>query len=288
MTLPSASPESDPELTTFHAVRVGVFDSGLGGLSMMDALRQGLPGATFHYVADSGHAPYGERDDAYILARCEAITQSLLDRGADMIVVACNTATAVAIRTLRHTWPRLPFIGVEPGIKPAITVSGSGRIGVLATPMTLASAKFRDLVEAHAAGVALTLQPCPGLAAEIEKGALDSPALRELVQRFTAPLLHAEVDTVVLGCTHYPLIRPLFEAAMPGVRLVDTSGAVARHARRLAQVLVHAETHTDPYARGGTPDAVSLTLWSTGDPLHLQAVARRWLDAPDLQATALP
>lgn len=281
MTLPHPLPEQDPELTTFNALRVGVFDSGLGGLSMMAALRHSLPGATFHYVADSGHAPYGERDDAFILARCEAITQALLDMGADMIVVACNTATAVAIRELRHAWPRLPFIGVEPGIKPAITLSPSGRIGVLATPMTLASAKFRSLVDAHAAGMALTLQPCPGLAAEIEKGALDSPALRGLVQRFSAPLLQADVDTAVLGCTHYPLIRPLFEAALPGVRLVDTSGAVARHARRLAQVLVHTGE------RSAAADAADLTLWTTGDPMHLQSVARQWLDAPTLRARAL-
>ena len=173
------------------------------------------------------------------------------------------------------------FIGVEPGIKPAITLSPSGRIGVLATPMTLASAKFRSLVDAHAAGMALTLQPCPGLAAEIEKGALDSPALRGLVQRFSAPLLQADVDTAVLGCTHYPLIRPLFEAALPGVRLVDTSGAVARHARRLAQVLVHTGE------RSAAADAADLTLWTTGDPMHLQSVARQWLDAPTLRARAL-
>lgn len=277
MTLSHPFPEQEPELTTFSGLRVGVFDSGLGGLSMMEALRQSLPGASFHYVADSAHAPYGERDDGFILARSTALTQQLLARGADMVVVACNTATAVAIRELRHAWPKLPFIGVEPGIKPAITLSPGGRIGVLATPMTLASAKFRDLVADHAAGVALTLQPCPGLAAEIEKGALDSGALRDLVQRFAAPLQHAEVDTVVLGCTHYPLIRPLFEAALPGAQLVDTSGAVARHARRLAQVWLQTAT---PRA----PEAPALHLWTTGDPAHLEGVARQWLAEPGLRA----
>lgn len=277
MTLPHPFAEPEPELTTFSGLRVGVFDSGLGGLSMMGALRQSLPGAAFHYVADSAHAPYGERDDGFIRARSTVLTQQLLELGADMVVVACNTATAVAIRELRHAWPKLPFIGVEPGIKPAITLSPGGRIGVLATPMTLASAKFRDLVADHAAGVALTLQPCPGLAAEIEKGALDSGALRELVQRFSAPLQNAEVDTVVLGCTHYPLIRPLFEEALPGAQLVDTSGAVARHARRLAQVWLQT-------ASTRATEAPTLRLWSTGDPAHLQRVARQWLAEPGLYA----
>lgn len=277
MTLPHPFAEPEPELTTFSGLRVGVFDSGLGGLSMMGALRQSLPGAAFHYVADSAHAPYGERDDGFIRARSTVLTQQLLELGADMVVVACNTATAVAIRELRHAWPKLPFIGVEPGIKPAITLSPGGRIGVLATPMTLASAKFRDLVADHAAGVALTLQPCPGLAAEIEKGALDSGALRELVQRFSAPLHQAEVDTVVLGCTHYPLIRPLFEEALPGAQLVDTSGAVARHARRLAQVWLQT-------ASTRATEAPTLRLWSTGDPAHLQRVARQWLAEPGLYA----
>lgn len=281
MTFNGPTPLPDPNLPSFDGLRVGVFDSGLGGLSMVESLRGHLPGAGMDYVADSGHAPYGERSDDYILARCQIITQALLDRGADLIVVACNTATAVAIKELRHAWPRTPFIGVEPGIKPAITTSPSGRIGVLATPMTLRSAKFKALIDTHAQGVSLTLQACPGLAAEIEKGALDSPALRELVATFCAPLREAQVDTVVLGCTHYPLIRPLFEAAMPEeVQILDTAGAVARHALRLAQV-VHAHGVN---AKDTSPE---LRLWSTGDPLHLQEVARRWLRLEDLVAQPL-
>lgn len=281
MTAHDSSTSQDLELTSFDGLRVGVFDSGLGGLSMVEALRHQLPGAGMDYVADSGHAPYGERDDRYILGRCHQITQRLLDRGADLIVVACNTATAVAIRDLRQTWPGVPFIGVEPGIKPAITVSPQGRIGVLATPMTLSSQKFRDLIDAHAQGVHLVLQPCPGLAAEIEKGALDTPALRALVDRFCAPMTVDQVDTVVLGCTHYPLVRPLFEDALPAsVQILDTSGAVARHARRLAQVI-----HAHGVNARDTSD--SLRLWTTGDPLHLQEVARRWLSQPRLTAQPL-
>lgn len=281
MTNHDSRTSQDLELTSFDGLRVGVFDSGLGGLSMLEALCQQLPGAGMDYVADSGHAPYGERDDQYILARCRQITQGLLDKGADLVVVACNTATAVAIRELRHTWPGVPFIGVEPGIKPAMTVSPTGRIGVLATPMTLASQKFRDLITTHAQGVQLILQPCPGLAAEIEKGALDTPALRALVARYCAPMTEGQVDTVVLGCTHYPLVRPLFEEALPtSVQILDTSGAVARHARRLAQVI-----HAHGVNARDTSD--SLRLWTTGDHLHLQEVARRWLSQPWLTAQPL-
>jgi glutamate racemase len=281
----SAPPSStDHELTSFDGLRLGVFDSGLGGLSMLEALRNQVPEASVDYVADSGFAPYGERSDDFIMNRCRVVTEALLDRGAELIVVACNTATAVAIRELRHAWPKTPFIGVEPGIKPAITASASGRIGVLATPMTLASRKFRDLVDTHADGAQLTLQPCPGLAAEIEKGALDTPALRDLVARFCAPLQQADVDTVVLGCTHYPLIRPLFIQAMPAeVQILDTAAAVARHARRLAQV-IHPPGSTDAGVR--TPHEL-IRLWTTGDPLHLQEVARCWLGEPALTARRL-
>lgn len=281
----SAPPSStDHELTSFAGLRLGVFDSGLGGLSMLEALRHQVPEASVDYVADSGFAPYGERSDDFIMNRCRVVTEALLARGAELIVVACNTATAVAIRELRHAWPKTPFIGVEPGIKPAITASASGRIGVLATPMTLASQKFRDLVDTHADGAQLTLQPCPGLAAEIEKGALDTPALRDLVARFCAPLQQADVDTVVLGCTHYPLIRPLFIQAMPTeVQILDTAAAVARHARRLAQV-IHPPGSTDAGVRA--PQEL-IRLWTTGDPLHLQEVARCWLGEPTLTARRL-
>jgi glutamate racemase len=260
---------------------IGVFDSGLGGLSVLAALVDTLPRADFVYFADSAHVPYGNKDETYIQARVLAIGAELIQSGCSLLVVACNTATAVAIKELRHAWPRTPFIGVEPGIKPAITTSPSGRIGVLATPMTLRSAKFKTLIDTHAQGVSLTLQACPGLAAEIEKGALDSTALRELVATFCAPLREAQVDTVVLGCTHYPLIRPLFEAAMPEkVQILDTAGAVARHALRLAQV-VHAHGVN---AKDTSPE---LRLWSTGDPLHLQELARRWLRLEDLAAQPL-
>ena len=178
--------------------RIGVFDSGLGGLSVLRALHQYLPLAEMLYVADSGHAPYGEKDTAHIIARSEYITNFLLEQGAQAIVIACNTATAAAAQHLRARWPDVPIIGVEPGVKPAVTHSPSGRIGVLATPGTLASPKFQQLVERHGRNAEITLQACPGLAKEIEGGELDTPRLRELVAE-----QGGEVGLIV-HCPHGP------------------------------------------------------------------------------------
>jgi glutamate racemase len=269
-----------PERTAFAGLRIGVFDSGLGGLSMLAPIQAQLPGAALVYAADSRYAPYGERSDEYVLERSRALTEFLLRQGARMIVVACNTATAAAIHDLRQRWRDVPFIGVEPGVKPALTQSPTGRVGVLATPMTLRSEKFQHLLAAQDHREGVVLQACPGLAAEIERGALDSPRLRELVAEFVAPLVAARVDTVVLGCTHYPLIAPLFQDALPAsVRLIDTAPAVARHARRLADVLLQngipKATPPAAEAEGG------VDLWSTLDAEHLARVAHQWLGLPE-------
>lgn len=267
---------------TYEGLRIGVFDSGLGGLSVLRALRAQMPAASLLYVADSGHAPYGERDDAFIQARSEHISDFLVHQGADAIVVACNTATAAAIHRLRLRCGDLPVIGVEPGVKPAVAMSASKRVGVLATPGTLGSLKFRRLVEQHGQGAHLVLQACPGLAREIESGVLDTPALREMVARFCEPLREAQVDTVVLGCTHYPFVAPLIQAALgTHVHIVDTAQAVAQHTRRVSGRHPGATTTTHALASGDT------RLWSSADPQHLQRVARAWLGL-DAAASALP
>jgi glutamate racemase len=259
-------------------VRIGVFDSGLGGLSVLQALRHQVPGAELLYVADSGHAPYGERDVAHITTRSGHITRFLLTQGAQIIVVACNTATAAAVQHLRHTWPAVPIVGVEPGIKPALAMSPTGRIGVMATPATLGSERFRALLNRHADNAKVTLQACPGLAREIEHGLLDSPKLRQLVQGFTAPLKGAEVDTVVLGCTHYPFVRHLIQEEMgPDVTIVDTSDAVARQCARQLPEFPEAVSTTSLLGR--------ISLWSSGPPGHLAQVVRHWLD---IKAEARP
>jgi len=259
--------------------RIGVFDSGLGGLSVLRALHQYLPLADMLYVADSGHAPYGEKDTTEIIARSEYITDFLLTQGAQAIVIACNTATAAAAQHLRARWPDVPIIGVEPGVKPAVAHSPSGRIGVLATPGTLASPKFQHLVERHGRNAEITLQACPGLAKEIESGELDTPRLRELVAQFAGPLQEAQSDTIVLGCTHYPFVRPLFEQVLgPGVRIIDTSDAVARHVAHLVTELPACTPETS---------GSHIRFWSSGNPALLSQIVQRWLHLKT-EAQALP
>ncbi len=267
--LPEMSPPPvHPALADARPV-LGLFDSGLGGLSVLRSAQAHLPHARFLYVADSGHAPYGERDEAFIVGRAQAISHFLLGQGAQALVVACNTATAAAVRQLRAEHPGLPIVGVEPGVKPAVALSRNARVGVLATPGTLRSDKFQALVASHAKGAQLVLQPCPGLAREIERGELDTPALRELVAQFCEPLSAAQVDTVVLGCTHYPFVAPLIQEALgPSVTLLDTADAVARQAARL----VHA-----PPGKQASSNELDLQLWSSGDAAHLAEVTNRWL-----------
>jgi glutamate racemase len=258
-------------------LRIGVFDSGLGGLSVLRALRTHLPAAELLYVADSGHAPYGEREDTFVQTRSEHISDFLVEQGVDAIVVACNTATAAAIHRLRLRCGDLPVVGVEPGVKPAVALSKTKRVGVLATPGTLGSLKFRHLVERHGAGAHLVLQACPGLAAEIEVGELDSPVLRDMVGQFCAPLKAARIDTVVLGCTHYPFVEPLIRDALGAeVCILDTAEAVAIQTKRMTSA------DTASAQKLGT-----VHLWSSADPVHLQQVALAWLNI-DAMATYLP
>jgi glutamate racemase len=255
---------------------IGVFDSGLGGLSVLRALHARLPRADLTYVADSGHAPYGERDGEFIVARSQAICDFLVARQVDAIVVACNTATAAAIDLLRKAHPGIPIIGVEPGVKPAVTRSINKRIGVLATPSTLASEKYKRLIESHGRGATIVPQACPGLAKEIEAGQLDTPALRTLITRFADPLRQAQVDTVVLGCTHYPFVAGLFQEALgPDVTIMDTSDAVALQTARLCADRLAAARHDKHDMEHKF--AGHIHLFSSGDPQHLADVAQHWL-----------
>lgn len=264
--------------------RLGVFDSGLGGLSVLRALRRALPGASLLYAADSGHAPYGERDAAHVQARSARLAEHLRGQGAELLVIACNTATAVAAAALRDAHPGWPIVGVEPGLKPALAATRNGRVGVMATQATLASPKFARLVDATRAAVPagglLQLQACPGLAAAIEAGEPDAPAVQAEADRHAAPLRAAGVDTVVLGCTHYPFAAAALQAALgPGVVLVDTAEAVAREAARRCAALVPAPT---------AADAGGLRFWTSGDPAGLARFLARWLDLPSAVVEPLP
>ena len=254
-------------------VRIGIFDSGVGGLSVTQAIRARLPHAELLYAADTAYAPYGDRSEEFLCDRSERIARFLLDQGAQMIVVACNTATAAAVARLRAGSPTLPLVGVEPGVKPAVALSAARRVGVLATTRTLASDKFRKLAQAHADGATLVLQPCPGLADSIEAADAQGSGLDVLVERYCAPLRDAGVDVAVLGCTHYVFARALFERALPGVHLVDTAEAIARQTARFATDLVErGEADAD------AADEPALRAWSSGSPHVLASFAQRWLD----------
>ena len=211
-----------------HAA-IGVFDSGLGGISVLHEIRGLLPSESLIYIADSAHVPYGEKSPEFIVQRSIAITEFLLAQPVKAIVVACNTATAAAVTELRQRWPELLIVGMEPAVKPAVLASVSGKIGVLATTGTLRSARFAALLERFASDVEVITQPCPGLVELIEAGQLDSAVTRNLLNSYVEPLLQAGCDTLILGCTHYPLLKPLLQTLVPnGVQLIDTGKAVAR------------------------------------------------------------
>lgn len=232
--------------TEGNSAPVGVFDSGVGGLSVLRHIHALLPQQDLLYFADSGFAPYGEKPESEIVARAEHIAEFLLARGARALVVACNTATVAAISVLRARYPGLALVGVEPGLKPAAALSQSRIVGVLATNSTLQGEKFKLLQQqiSQETQVRFLLQPCTGLVQQIEQGELDSPATRELLQRYIPPLLAQGADTLVLGCTHYPFVRDQIERIIAAqgskpVTLIDTGAAVARQLQRLLSAGQH-------------------------------------------------
>lgn len=241
---------------------VGVFDSGVGGLSVLREIRQLLPAESLLYVADSGFVPYGEKPPELICERSRAIAEFLLAQGAKALVLACNTATAAAVADLRAHF-QVPIIGMEPAVKPATLATRSGVVGVLATTGTLRSARFAALLDRFAGSVKVVTQPCPGLVECVERGELSGPQVNALLARYTQPLLEAGCDTLILGCTHYPFLRPALRQLLPShVHLVDTGAAVARQLRaRLAEL--------DALAQG---PARPTRLWSSGDAAALERV----------------
>jgi len=215
------------------AACIGVFDSGVGGLSVWREITRQLPAESTLYVADQAHIPYGPRPPAEVRRYAEAITRYLIARGAKLVVVACNTASAAALRHLRAVFPEVPFVGMEPAVKPAAQTSRSRVVGVLATPGTLQGPLFTDLMKRFP-DVTLIKQPCPGLVEKVEEGRLDTPDTAELLGGFLRPVLGAGADTIVLGCTHYPFVLPAIRRiAGPAVEVVDPAPAVARQAGRL-------------------------------------------------------
>ena len=214
---------------------IGVFDSGLGGLTVLQSLRSLLPGEDFIYFADQAFCPYGGRPETEIRDRAFAVTDALRAEGAKLVVVACNTATIAAVAALRAA-VSMPFVGMEPAVKPASALTRTGVVGVLATPGSLAGDKFQHLVATHAQGVKVLTQPCRGWVESVEAGDLDGPVVRQQVRAAVQPLIDAGCDVLVLGCTHFPLLRAVIaELAGPTVTLLETGPAVARQTLRVLE-----------------------------------------------------
>jgi len=216
---------------------VGVFDSGVGGLSVFERIRTDLPCETLLYVADSGHAPYGDKPTEIIAERATAITSFLLDHHAKAVVVACNTATAAAVVGLRRQFA-IPIIGIEPAVKPAVAISRSGVIGILATGQTVDSARFADLLRQHGQQARVLAQPCPGLADCVEQGDLDGQRPLALLSHYLEPLIAQKIDTLVLGCTHYPFLNQLIKKIVgQEIIIIDPSAAISRQLYRILENL---------------------------------------------------
>ncbi len=240
------------------APAIGIFDSGVGGLSVLRAIRRDIPCQPVIYLADQAHVPYGVHSKAEVRAFSEGITHFLLEQGAQLIVVACNTASAAALYHLRQTFPSVPFVGMEPAVKPAAASTRSRVIGVLATPVTFQGELYASVVERFAKDVTIYQDICPGLVRQIENGQLDAPETRLILERALKPMLKQGVDTVVMGCTHYPFVIPLIqEIAGPNVQVIDPAPAVARQTGRLL---------TERGLRANCQQPAGVAFYSTDDP----------------------
>jgi glutamate racemase len=241
-----------------------MFDSGLGGLSVLRELVRLSPGADVVYVADSANVPYGTKSPAFIRERSLAIARYLVEaHQARAIVVACNTATTHAVAALREAFPGVPIVGMEPALKPAAAATHSGVVGVLATPATLEGERFIDLAQRYTDGIELLTQPSPGLVECVESGDVSGPEAERLLRLYTGPMLARGADTIVLGCTHYPFLRDAIRDVVgPDVALIDTGAAVARQTVRVLG---------DATGAGASNGAGRITYYSSGDV----AAARR-------------
>ena len=261
---------------------IGVFDSGIGGLSVLPALRAALPHEHLLYWADSAHAPYGEKGDDFVRQRSSAITEHLvLTHGIKALVVACNTATAATIAALRSTYPQLPIVGLEPALKPAAQLTRTGRVGVMATQGTVSSDKFQRLLHSLEGQADFVVQPCPGLALAIEHSAHPDTqtqaheAVQELLQRFTQAMGRfgtqpGDIDTLVLGCTHYVFVQEDLQRIVGAdVSCLSTGEPVAQQTRRLLEAAGTLRTSAD--------GAAQTQLLTNGDLAALQGAAQRWL-----------
>jgi len=240
---------------------IGIFDSGVGGLSVLKAIRQELPQESILYLADQIHVPYGKRTLTEVRLFSTAITRFLLDMDAKLIVVACNTASAAALNSLRITFPKISFIGMEPAVKPAAEISLTRRVGVIATSATFQGALYSSVVERFAQDVILFQQTCPGLVEQIEAGHLDSQKTRNILENALSPMIEKGIDTIVLGCTHYPFVISLIkEIAGDGIRVIDPAPAVARQVNKMLKA---------GSLKNNDLETFTMKFFTTGDTLRL-------------------
>ena len=257
---------------------IGIFDSGVGGLSVLREIRNTFASEDLLYVADSAFVPYGEKSPQFVEARSLAIAGFLVGREAKAIVVACNTATGAAIATLRSRFS-VPIIGIEPAVKPAVGKTASGVVAVLATSGTLSSEKFARLLARFRGDADILIQPCPGLVEQVETGELQGEEARALTAKYTLPLLEQGADTIILGCTHYPFLAPLIrEIAGPKVSIVDPNAAIAHELRRRLESL----SLLSPDPRSGTEQ-----FWTSGEPDDVKPVISQLWNA-DVKVRRLP
>jgi glutamate racemase len=243
---------------------IGIFDSGVGGLSVLRAIRAQMPEESVIYFGDQGHIPYGPRPMEQIRDFSEAITKFLLERDAKIIVVACNTASAAALKYLRDNFPEVSFVGMEPAVKPAAERTQTGKVGVLATPATFQGALYASVVERFANGVELLQNTCPGLVQEIERGNLSGKEPRQILNDALSPMLKKNIDTVVLGCTHYPFVIPLIQQIVgENVRVIDPAPSVAKQVRRV----LDAKALSSPSKARG-----QVRFYTSGDPEELKSL----------------
>lgn len=243
---------------------IGVFDSGVGGLSILKEIRRILPGEDLLYLADSAHCPYGTKPVPEIRARSLEVAAFLVESGVKAVVVACNSASVAGLDQVREAYPQIPIVGVEPALKPAHNQTRNGRIGVLATSLTLKGDRFSLLVEKYGADVQVFTQPAPGLVELVENGELDTPEAEKLLRQYLTPLLKEQVDTLVLGCTHYPFLRETIEKICgPSVTVIDTGLAVAKQTLRVLEQ----NRILNPKTSGGKE-----AFYTSGDPAAVQKV----------------
>ncbi len=252
---------------------IGVFDSGIGGLTVLRAIHQLMPDEPLLYLADQAHVPYGPRPMQEVRHFSEAITRYLLLQGAHLIVVACNAASAAALKYLRSTFPEVPFVGMEPAVKPAAEHTRSGVVGVLATPATFQGELYASVVERFAQGVKIIQHTCPGLVMQIERGLLNDAETRRILESALQPMLEQGIDTIVLGCTHYPFVIPLIQQITgPGVRVIDPAPAVARQVQRLLVATNLSDLDLKPEPEQPEDPSQLLHFMTTGDANRMQAM----------------